>query len=238
MAHVCAVALVGAALAVAGPVSAATAALTAYDAPPPDLTPDHPTEQVIVGGGLRLDVIGDQKQMHNLDPDGSVLWQVGVTANEADPGAVHVTLAGVGNAGLRLFSIVRSCPERFVGRDCRPGVTLEQPAAAVAIDGVERSIATLSATESRWFLFELWRHDTELSADDDTVSLALHAFGSSDSVSTASGRLSGLPRTGVDALAPMLYAVGAIGLGLLVAFGAGVRARARTPVPAPSRSRP
>ncbi|WP_081882248.1 signal peptidase I [Cryobacterium sp. MLB-32] len=215
------------ALLLGAPAMPVAAALVSYDTPPPDLTPDHPTENRIAGGGLTLYVVGDQSQMHSMDPDGSVLWQVGVATAETDPGDVHVRLSGTGSANLSLYSVVRSCAERFVGSECLAGATLVQPASAVAVDGVERALGKLSATETRWFLFELWRHDTTVSRNDDSVSLALHAFGSSDSLSTASGRMSGLPRTGVDALAPLWAAFGAIGLGLLVAGGAGLGSRLR-----------
>lgn len=221
------VAHASAATAPAGHASAATAVQAAYPSPPPDLTPDQPTERVITDGGLTLVVIGDQNEMANLDPDESVLWTVGVIADESERGDVHVTLAGVGSAGLSLHSIVRSCAERFVGPECASGATLVQPASAVAIDGVERAVALMSAAETRWFSFELWRYDTDRSAKNDTVALALHAFGSSDDVSTTSGHVGALPRTGVDAFAPLLVAAGAIGLGLLLAFGATVRTRLR-----------
>ncbi|WP_157535787.1 S26 family signal peptidase [Microbacterium sp. Root166] len=175
-------------------------------------------ERIIQGEVIRLISI-EQPQMRDLLPGGSAAWEVGVSADAPTPGTITVLLSSLGDPELALQYEVLTCPQRWVSGSCPTPTTLvrEEP---VPLDGVERSIQSMTSTEQSWLRVVVAMPAT---ADPDAagaVDLTVRAVGMGDDVSTGPG--GALPATGAQA--PWLLAATAL---VLAAAGAGVYARSR-----------
>ncbi|MFC5929228.1 signal peptidase I [Cryobacterium melibiosiphilum] len=202
----------------AGPVAGATAVT-----PSPRPIPE---EQTIRGNQLMMTMIGNAAEMADLDPGDVVQWEVGVDVGSDEPGSVRIALSGDGTLGLGLEAQISSCEQRWVDGTCPTGATVVQSAHRVRLDGRERTILTMPATEQRWLLFDVWRGTEGVDLSDiGTVQLHVHASGAGGDLTATPGRLGSIATTGVDPRLPALVAGGAILLGLLVAGGAALLRR-------------
>ena len=210
----------------AGPVSGAAAM-------PPDPNPAPrpvPEEQTIRGAELMMTIIGNSAEMADLDPGEIVQWEVGVDVGSDEPGSVRIALSGDGTLDLGLEAEISTCGQRWVDGACATGATVVQTAHRVRLDGVQREILTMPATEQRWLLFDVWRGADAVSlADIGTVRLYVHASGAGGELTATPGRLGSIASTGVDPVGPALVAAAAVLLGLVIAGGAAVRRRRRQP---------
>ena len=175
-------------------------------------------ETVVQGQVIRLVSI-EQPAMRDLLPGGSAAWEVGVSADAPTPGTITVLLSSTGDADLDLEYDVLACPERWVSGSCPSPTTLvgEEP---VPLDGVERSIQSMTSSQQSWLRVVV---AMPASADPDAageVEFIVRAVGMGDDVSTGPG--GALPVTGGDS--PWLVAITAV---VLVAAGTGIYARSR-----------
>ncbi|TFD46204.1 signal peptidase I [Cryobacterium frigoriphilum] len=219
--------LVAGVLAGAGLVAAPADGAAAVSLAPTTIrAPDE--EQTIRGDELVMTLIGNQAEMSDLDPGEVLQWQVGIDVGSDEPGTVNIALSGTGTRGLGLEAQVSSCGRRWIDGACASGATVLRTAHRVMLDGVERDLATMPATEQRWLLFNVWRGaDATSVTTAGSVRLQVHASGAGGDLTASPGRLSGIASTGVDPLVPALLAGGAVLLGLVIAGGAAALRRRR-----------
>ncbi len=207
-----ALAIVAAAAAVVIPAPAAHAAVT---------------EETISGTAITLVSIADKDAMADLQPGVPVRWQIGISAHPAQPGVVDLAIAGSG--GLvsdprGLWLSVSACGVRWVGTACATGGTSVMGlAAASGVLGNASRIASMPTDDQLWLLVEAMVPSAP-TMRAGTASLSVIASGSGSTV-VAGTTPAAVAYTGADVRAPLASALGALAVGLALAFAARLRRR-------------
>lgn len=172
------------------------------------------TDTIVAGPYITLTSVADLDELSNMTPGKTVRWQVGVQVNAPRPGTVTLSLSATGSAALGLTMQSRSCTARWVAGAC-PGTSVAlQPDHVIPVDGVDRTLTTMSSSQVRWFLFDVTMPATSTEVTPgESLSMIFHARGVEDDVTVGPGELA---TTGAGPMPPwpaMLAAIGAIGLG-------------------------
>ena len=181
-------------------------------------------EQISQGAYLTLVSITDPSML-NLEPNSTATWQVGVTVAPPEPGAVTLSLSGVGDDSLGLTADIDACSTRWVAGLCSGDAWSLASGEPLHIDGIERSILTMPADEQRWLLFTVEMPASATPEPGDRVTQRVHASGFGESV--VIDPLS-VAHTGADQGGLLTLAILGIGGGLTAALLARLaRRRAR-----------
>lgn len=210
--------------------AASVAALLAVGVGAATLLPVHAaqaavTEETISGSVLTLTSIGDRDAMRDLQAGIPVLWQVGIQANTPDSGTVTISLLGSGglmtDAG-GLWVGVRSCQVRWVGSSCASGAsTLAAPTAASVLLASPLALGSMTTSEQRWILVEAF---VPSASARGAANLSVMASGTGSTV-VAGTNPGAMAHTGSDLQPAVQAALGAVLLGLALAFIARLRRR-------------
>lgn len=185
------------------------------------------TEETIVGTAITLVSVADKDAMADLQPDVPVLWQIGITAHPAHPGIVDLALAGSGGLvsdSRGLWLSVETCAQRWVGTTCASGGTSVMGfAAASGALGAVVPLASMPTSDELWVLVRAMVPDAA-TMRAGTASLSVIASGSGSTV-IAGASPGAIAYTGADLRAPLTAALGALVVGLGLAFAARLRTR-------------
>ena len=183
------------------------------------------TEETIVGEFITLVSISDRDAMSDLQPGVPVDWQIGISVDPGLTGTVDLSLAGAGalvSDPRGLWLSVETCGVRWVGTACATGGTAVMAfAAAAGRFGAPIALATMPTTDQLWVLVRSMVPNAP-PVRAGSASLSIIASGSGDIV--AAGTTPGaIAYTGTDVAIPFRAALGAITLGLGLAFAARLR---------------
>lgn len=190
------------------------------------------TEQTISGTAITLLSIGDREAMQKMLPGVPVTWQIGITAHNPanDPGTVDISLVSSGPlvadpSGLWLT--VDVCDVRWVGAAC-PGTatSIAAPGAASVILASPLSIGSMTTAQQRWVLVQAFLPSNPTTLPTGLGNLSIVASGVGTTV-IAGASAGVVAYTGVDVRRPVQAAIGAITVGLALAFIAGLVRRRR-----------
>lgn len=178
------------------------------------------TEETIVGSAITLVSVGDRDAMADLQPGAAVSWQIGVSAHPAQPGKIELALAasgGLASDPRGLWLAVSTCPQRWVGTSCASGGTSVMGLAA-ASGSVRGSVplASMSTDDELWVLVEAMVPNAP-TMRAGTATLSIIASGSGSTV-VAGAAPSAVAYTGSDLWGPVQAALGAIAVGLGLAW--------------------
>lgn len=205
-----AIVTIAAAASVLGPTPAAQAAVT---------------EETITGTAITLVSVADKDAMADLQPGVPVLWQVGISTHAAYPGVVDLALAGSG--GLvsdprGLWLSVQTCGQRWVGTTCASGGTSVMGfAAASGALGGSVPLASMPTSGELWVLVEAMVPSAP-TMRAGSANLSIIASGSGSTV-VAGASPGAIAYTGSDLTTPLTAALGALVVGLGLAFAARLR---------------
>jgi signal peptidase len=181
------------------------------------------TEVTTVGRVLTLVSISDQDAMRDLQPGVPLTWQVGVSAHPATPGRVDISLSGSGALladASGLWVTVSTCSVRWVGASCATGgTTVVGPVAASAALSAPLHVASMPTSDEVWILVDAMIPSAP-SVRAGTANLSITASGSGDVVTAGA---TSVAYTGTDLTGALQAAVGAILVGLALAFAARLR---------------
>ncbi|GAA4282498.1 hypothetical protein GCM10022261_00290 [Brevibacterium daeguense] len=148
--------------------------------------------QAASGEHLRMSTSGDSAAMLNLSPGDPVVWTVGVWADAPEPGLITLDLSGSGSltetpGAIRIS--VEMCDEQWTEENCAG-------TSATLLDDIEVSellgeddapvqLTEFPAEYERWLRItaSLSSAADELNAQDQDLSLRVHASGFGDTVS-------------------------------------------------------
>ena len=202
-----ALAVLGVAAAVVVPAPAARAAVT---------------EETISGTAITLVSVADKDAMADLQPGVPVWWQIGITAHPAHPGVVDLALAGTGGLvsdARGLWLSVQTCAQRWVGTTCATGAaSVIGFAAASGMLGGSVPLASMPTTDELWVLVEAMVPNAP-TVRAGTASLSVIASGSGSTV-VAGAAPGAIAYTGSNLAGPLTAALGALTVGLGLAFAA------------------
>ncbi|MCU1410048.1 MAG: hypothetical protein JWR04_755, partial [Rhodoglobus sp.] len=183
------------------------------------------TEETISGTAITLVSVADKDAMADLQPGVPVWWQIGITAHPAQPGVVDLALAGAG--GLvsdpqGLWLSVATCGQRWTGTTCATGETSVMGfAAASGVLGGSVPLTSMATTDELWVLVEAMVPNAP-TMRAGTASLSIIASGTGSTV-VAGASPGAVAYTGSNLAGPLTAAVGALALGLGLAFAARYR---------------
>jgi len=183
------------------------------------------SEEVIRGSVLTLRSIGDRLLMSRMTPGVAVPWQVGVAAQPASPGVVDISLSATGALatdpeGLQLT--VTACNERWVGTLCGSGeALLLGPGSAASLLTSTVALTSMPSDQERWFLISASLPANPARIATGAAALVFSASGVGDEIATGEN-VDSLSRTGSNLIAPLLLAVAAVLVGLILARAAGI----------------
>ncbi|MCU1510118.1 MAG: hypothetical protein JWQ12_2383 [Glaciihabitans sp.] len=197
----------------------------------------EPTEQIIQGEVIRLVSIGDTVGMAQLTPGIPALWQVGVSAQASAPGTITLTLLADGplaESPIGLTLGVESCDVRWVGSTCSSGQrTLLSPQPAAGLGGVAHPLGTMATADQRWILVSASvPNAASTRAGTSDVRITATGMGDSQTSGPPGGGSGVLGFTGTDPMAPLLFALASLLVGLGFSGVASVIARRRRDDPA------
>lgn len=170
--------------------------------------------EVVHGRYLTLTSIADP-EMRTMRPGATVPWQVGISAQAPDSGAVVVSLSGEGDDTLQLAATVTACSAEWADAVC-PGRSWRlADLNPMPVDGAHRELLVMPADEERWLLFSVTMAPTAKPASGAGVAQFVHASGHGDTVTLGRGSLPDTGATGPQR--SLLLAIGAVIAGLLLA---------------------
>ncbi|ODU64144.1 MAG: signal peptidase I [Micrococcales bacterium 70-64] len=185
------------------------------------------TEETIVGSAITLVSVADKDAMADLQPGVPVTWQIGISAHPAQPGTVDLALAGSGGLvsdPTGLWLSVDTCPVRWVGTTCAGGGTPVMGFAAASSHLASSvHLASMPTSDELWVLVEAMVPNAP-SMRAGTASLSIIASGTGGTV-VAGTTPGAVAYTGSDISVPLNAALGALALGLGLAFAARFRQR-------------
>ena len=183
------------------------------------------TEETIVGEFITLVSISDRAAMSDLQPGVPVDWQIGISVDPGLTGTVTLSLAGAGalvSDPRGLWLSVDTCGVRWVGAACATGGTsLMALDAAAGRFGAPIALATMPTTVQLWVLVRSMVPNAPL-VRSGSANLSIIASGSGDIV-VAGTTPGAIAYTGADVQTPLRAALGAVILGLGLAFAARLR---------------
>ncbi|GAA1923109.1 hypothetical protein GCM10009775_14390 [Microbacterium aoyamense] len=174
-------------------------------------------EELIEGEVIRLMSIWDES-MSDLVPGAEGVWQVGVSADAAEPGVVRVMIASSGEAGLGLRYDVQSCIVRWAEDSCASARTQLLADQTVPLDGQERQLLEMADDETAWLRIAVRMPPTTSDDIDGQVDVRVRAVGMGDDVAVGGADGHALAPTGARAvwlLVPAAFAVLTAGIVLL-----------------------
>lgn len=186
-----------------------------------------PETQVIQGSVLRLVSVADWAAAGSLLPGQPVQWDVEVSADAPDPGAIRIAVSATGEAHLLLD--ISTCAEAWTESGCRSGATTLRTGWDIPRDGVEVPLLQVADTETAHLRLGVVLDPTGGSGAGST-DVRVHAQGAGETV--VAGSDGALATTGPPAAAPWIVgaAAGLIGSGAVLvlhrrraASGQGVR---------------
>ncbi len=181
-------------------------------------------EEVRSSSHLTVTSIADHSAMGALAPGASVEWQVGISADDKDPGGVVITLAGSGEEGLGLGASITTCDMRWVAGACEGDARSMDMPEVVPLDGEHRLLETMITGEELWLRIVVTIPMDSSAERGDNVQLTVRAAAEGESVATAPQEISALPQTGARVIPALLTALAAVLAGLL---GAGMASLVR-----------
>lgn len=181
-------------------------------------------EEVRSSSHLTVTSIADHSAMGALAPGASVEWQVGISADDKDPGGVVITLAGTGEEGLGLGASITTCDMRWVAGACEGDAQSMDMPEVVPLDGEHRLLETMDTGEELWLRIVVTIPMDSTAERGDNVQLTVRAAAEGESVATAPQEISALPQTGARVIPALLTALSAVLAGLL---GAGMASLVR-----------
>ena len=166
--------------------------------------------------------------MTSLQPGIPVEWQVGVSADAADPGKVDISLSASGHAAnaQKLTVAVDSCTTRWNAKTCSSGhQTLIHPQLLPDImppraSAGTRLLTTMPSAEQLWLKITVTLADVVDHGFSETLHIQANGFG--DELSTK-GRTPTLPETGSNLPGILLLALVSLLTGLTIAGYTGFR---------------
>lgn len=163
---------------------------------------------------VRVEATLDREAARRMEPGVPVTWDVAVSASR-DDGVIDVRWEGDDPTGS--FSVeVRECDVAWTSAGCRSG---EHVRPRVTADGAA-AIATMPSRETRWYRLRIWLADSGGVPDARVARLTVHARGE------GRGDEEGLAQSGGRVGMMFLPALGAMGVGLLLARIAHARREA------------
>lgn len=180
------------------------------------------TEETISGTAITLVSVADKDAMADLQPGVPVWWQIGITAHPAHPGVVDLALAGTGGLvsdARGLWLSVQTCAQRWAGTTCATGAaSVIGFAAASGMLGGSVPLASMPTTDELWVLVEAMVPNAP-TVRAGTASLSVIASGSGSTV-VAGAAPGAIAYTGSNLAGPLTAALGALTVGLGLAFAA------------------
>jgi signal peptidase len=184
------------------------------------------TDTIVSGTYITLTSVTDPEEFANMSPGKTVQWQVGVSVAAPKPGTVTLATSATGSAAMGLTAQARWCATRWVAGVCTGGGTLLQATQPIPLDGTDRTLATMSSSQVRWFMFDVTMPPTSTGVPaGESVSMLFRATGVEDDVTVGPGRLAATGTNGPTPWPAALAALGAIGVGLGIAGLASARRR-------------
>ncbi len=185
------------------------------------------TEQTIVGSAITLVSIADFDAMDDLQPGVPVVWQIGVSAHPVQPGTVDLSLSGTGalvSDPTGLWLSIDTCAERWVGTTCATGSSsVRSMTAASGMLSHSLHVDSMPTNDDLWLLIRAMVPNAP-TMRSGTASLSIIASGSGSTV-VAGTTPGAIAYTGLDIRGPLSTALGALVVGLGLAFAARLRRR-------------
>lgn len=180
-----------------------------------------PTTQVIQGDVLRLVSVADWDAASRLLPGEPVRWDVAVSADAPDPGAVRIAVSARGDAPLVVD--VWLCLREWTAAGCPGGATELRTAWSIPRDGTEISLTEVTDSQVAHVRLAIALDPADRGGRTE---VRVHAHGAGESVVVSPD--GGLATTGMPPVVPGLFA-GAV---LLTLLGAALVRRRRRDVDA------
>jgi signal peptidase len=185
-------------------------------------------EEVRSSAHLTVTSIADPAAMAAISPGAATEWQVGVSADGRDPGEVIITLAGGGEGDLGLSAEVAMCDTRWVNGSCDGDPWSIDMPEVVSVDGVHRLLETMPTGHELWLRIVVSLPADTAADPGDSVQLTVRVMASGETLETGPQQVRPLAETGAPLLPPLLVALSAIFVGLLVAGTAALTRRGMT----------
>jgi len=185
------------------------------------------TEETFVGTAITLVSVSDKDAMADMQPGVAIPWQIGISAHPVDPGTVDLTLTtsgGLVSDPRGLWLSVDTCSVRWVGTTCATGgSSVMTMAAASSMIAGSVTLASIPTTDELWVMISaVVPNAPVMRSGSATLSIIASGTGTTVIAGTSPGSIA---YTGTDLATPLKAALGALTVGLGLAFAARFRRR-------------